>query len=119
MGWILLLAALAQPGWAVAHALGHSHLEQHHSAHVLAALETHAGHPACNEKTPHDHGHLDDALIVASRGTNALQFEALPAASPSTVAAAEPPGRIVRERALPLAGPELTGPSHPRAPPLS
>ena len=29
------------------------------------------------------------------------------------------PGRIVRERALPLAGPELTGPSHPRAPPLS
>ena len=119
MACILLLAALAQPGWAVAHALVHEHLEHYHSARLADAHEAQAPHLAHDEKAPHDHGHLDEALLLAGRGTGATHFAAFPSAFASPVAAAQRPGSVVGERAPPRSSSEFTDPSNPRAPPIA
>ena len=117
MAWFLLLAALAQPGWALAHALVHEHLEHHHSAQLAAAHEARVPHVQRDERAPHDHGHLDEALLRTGRSLHAAQFAMLPAALPTPVAAAVRPDWIVAAGAPPRASPEFTDPSHPRAPP--
>ena len=117
MVWILLLAALAQPGWAMAHQFVHAHLEHHHSARFAPAHDAQAPQLVHDEKAPHDHGHLGEALLRAGRSTDATHFAALPSALPSPVAAAERPGSPVREGAPPRATPGLADSSQPRAPP--
>jgi hypothetical protein len=116
MTWILLVSALALPGWAAAHARIHEHLAHHHQEHAAASHEAGAPYLASDER-PHDHGHLDEALLRASRSTYTIQFAALPSASPSPAAAAERQSWAVEAGAPPRASPELTNPSRPRAPP--
>ena len=116
IAWTLLLAALALPGWAVAHEQIHEHLARYHQERAAVSHEAEAPYLAADERT-HDHGHLDEAPLLARRSTVAIQFATLPSASPSPVAAAERPGSIAREGAPPRASPELTNSSHPRAPP--
>jgi len=116
MAWILLVAALALPGWAAAHARAHKQLAHHHQEHAAASHEAAAPYLASDER-PHDHGHLDEALLRARRSTDTIQFAALPSASPSLVAAAKRQSSIAREGAPQRASPELTNSAHPRAPP--
>ena len=116
MAWILLVAALALPGWAAEHARVHEHLAHHHQEHAAVSHEAEAPYFASDER-PHDHGHLDETLLLARRSTGTIQFAALPSASPSPIAAAERPGSVAREGTPPRASPELTNSSRPRAPP--
>lgn len=118
VAWILLLAALLQPGWAVAHALVHEHLASHHRERP-AIPHGEAAPSFAAEERPHDHGHLDDALFLASRGIDAAQLTALPSASPSPRAVATQECPVPREAAPSRASPEASGPSDPRAPPIA
>lgn len=128
--WILLAAALALPGWVVAHALIHEHLAHHHGegTHPHGDVShRHAGDPAASHETAglaffsgeraHEHGHLDAVLIPASRGQLAAPPLLLPAASPEPEVAPTSTLRVARERAPPRASPGSADPSHPRAPP--
>ena len=116
MAWILLVAALALPGWAAAHARAHEHLSHRHQEHAAVSHEAEAPDLASDER-PHDHGHLDEALLLARRSTFTIQFAPLPSASSSPAAAAERQGWAVGEGAPARASHELTNPPHPRAPP--
>lgn len=128
--WILLVAALALPGWAVTHALIHQHLANHHGEgrhHHGDESHHHASGPATPKGTEalalvaderaHEHDHLEAVLIPASRGQLAVPPMVLPAASPEPVVAPTFTIRSARERALPRASSKSADPSHPRAPP--
>lgn len=135
--WILLVAALALPGWSVAHALIHQHLAHHHGEgahhhgdgahHHGDGPDHHAAEPATTQGTEalallaeeraHEHGHLDALLIPASRSELAAPTMALSVASREPVVAPTATIPVAREGAPPRARPELADPSHPRAPP--
>ena len=114
--WILLLAALSQPGWALAHALLHEHLAHHHAEPAATSYEAAASVLGSDER-PHDHGHLDGALLLFSRSSNPASFAALPSPSPSPGATTTRSAWVVPVGAPPRASPELADPSRPRAPP--
>lgn len=132
MAWVLLVAALALPGWAVTHALVHQHLAHHHGEgehHHGNESHHHAAGPATSHGTEglaavaaeraHEHGHLDAVLIPASRSQLAPPPAVLPADSPEPVAAPTFTMRVARERAPPRPSHESADPSHPRAPPAA
>jgi hypothetical protein len=111
---ILLLTALFQPGWAVAHVLLHHHEGHLHHAPAPAA-ET--PHQALADHAPGDHGHLDDALIISARAPDPAGSPALLSFAPEPAAPAVHLLRAATEGQPPWADPERATPSHPRAPP--
>ena len=116
MGWILLLAALAQPGWVAAHAFADHDSRQHH--HGIPSPQSEAETPdLAADRTAHGHGHLDDAMLVAARTQQPSELVALPSFSPEPVALDGPLCAAGAEGARARAGPELAAPYHPRAPP--
>lgn len=79
MAWILLLAGLAQPSWALAHALVHAHEARHHEGADAPATPVGASHHAA--KSSHDdHAHLDHGALLKSRGADGGSAAPLPAA---------------------------------------
>lgn len=128
--WVLLVAALALPGQAVAHALIHRHLAQHHGegahqhggashlrAGAPAAIHPAEGFTSFIDERAHDHGHLDGVLLRASRSQVAPPPVALLAASPESVAGPMLTVRVAQGRAPARASPDAADPSRPRAPP--
>ena len=113
MGWILLLAALAQPGWVAAHEFIDHDSQQHHHG-IPCEAET---PDLAADRTAHEHGHLDDAMLVAARTPQPSELVALPSSSPEPVALDGPLCAAAAEGARARPGPELADPSQPRAPP--
>jgi len=124
----LLLAALASPAWAVAHAAVHEHLERHHEE------VTQAHHPASVPEVPksgaqqvvsldghgsHEHEHLGPVLLRPTRNTDYPSLAALPPATSSLHVVAAEQCRSHREAAPSRASPDSSGPSDPRAPPIA
>jgi hypothetical protein len=126
----LLLAALAQPAWAVAHTVVHQRLAQHHGA------ATHSHHPVGVHDLPEsrtqpvasargsheherEHEHLVAVFLRPARGTDLPSPLALPAATPSPYVVATRQRQTHREAAPSRASPEASGPSDPRAPPIA
>jgi hypothetical protein len=124
----LLLAALAQPAWAVAHTVVHQHLAQHHGE------VTHSHHPASVPDVPetgtqqtasaqgshdHEHQHLIAVFLRPTRSTDSPSLAALPSATPSPYVVATQRWQTNREAAPSRASPEAAGPSDPRAPPIA
>lgn len=115
MGWILLVVALAQPGWMVTHALVDHDSQQHHGIpSPLLDAET----PNVEaDRTAHEHGHLDDALVVTARTQQLSSPWAVDSSSSERVVLDGSLRIPAIERTLIRAGPESATPSHPRAPP--
>ena len=128
MAFVLLLAALAQPTWAVAHAVVHEHLEAHHAEAV------HSHHPGSVLHVPesgtqqvasargsheHAHEHRVAVYLRPTRSIDAPPLAALPARTHSPCVIATRQCEIDREVAPSRASPEAAGPSDPRAPPIA
>ncbi len=116
MGWILLLAALAHPGYVAAHAFADHDSQHHHHGIPSPPSETETPDLAA-DRTAHGHGHLDDAMLVAARTPQPSELVALPSSSPEPVSLDGPLCVVGAEGARSRAGPKLAPPSHPRAPP--
>ncbi len=127
MAFVLLLAALAHPTWAVAHAVVHEHLAQHHGEappHTPAsAPEPHeAGtQPLASPDRSHDHehDHLLAVFVRPTRSADSPSHAALPSATPLPRVIATRQWSVPREAAPSRASPEASGPSDPRAPPIT
>jgi len=125
----LLLAALASPAWAVAHAAVHEHLERHHeeathshhAASVPEVLES-GTQPVVSLQGQGSHEHAHDHLVAGflrpTRNTDYPSLAALPPAAPALHVVAAEQCRP-REAAPSRASPESSGPSDPRAPPIA
>jgi hypothetical protein len=128
MAFALLLAALAQPAWAVAHATVHEHLaahheeatHSHHPASVLDVRESEA-QPRASARGSHEHGHehLVAVYLRPTGSTDPPSLAALPSTTSSPCAVATRQREINREAAPSRASPEASGPSNPRAPPIA
>ena len=116
MGWILLLATLAQPGWVVAHAFADHVSQQHHHGIPLPPSEAETADLAA-DRAAREHGHLDDAMLVATGTPQPFALAALPSPSPAPVSLDGPLCAVAAEGARSRAGPEPVHPAHPRAPP--
>ena len=115
MGWILLLAALAQPGWVAAHAFIDHDSQQHHHGIPSPPSEAETQDFAA-DRTAHEHEHLDDAVVTA-RIPQPSELVALPSSSPEPVSLDGPVRAAAAKGERARAGPELAAPSQPRAPP--
>jgi hypothetical protein len=125
MAAALLLAALGQIAWALAHAAIHEHLAQHHRAatpHLLVSapdLHESGTRPLASPQRPYDHEHPAAVFLRPTRCTDAASPATLPSATPSHFAVAARQWSIYRESVLSRASPEASGPSDPRAPPIA
>lgn len=123
----LLLAALGQPAWALAHAAVHEHLAQHHgeaTPHPPArAPDPHQGgtQPLASPARSHDHEHehLVAVFLRPTRSTDSPSLAALPSPTSSPYVVATRQWPIHRGAAPSRASPEASGPSDPRAPPIA
>jgi hypothetical protein len=128
MAFALLLAALAQPAWAVSHAVVHEHLAAHHDE------AAHSHHPTSpvdvreSETQPpasargaheHEHEHLVAVFLRPARSIDFPSLAALPSMTPSDCAVATRQCEINREAAPSRASPEASRSSDPRAPPIA
>lgn len=126
IAFILLLAALAQPAWAVAHADIHEHLAQHHGEAThhppVIAHDAHGSGTkdlAATERAHHhDHEHLVAVFLRPTRNADTSSMVALPSAAPRPHAVVTGQRLIDRDPSTSRASPEQSGPSEPRAPPI-
>ena len=124
---VLLLAALAQPAWATAHAAVHAHLARDHgsTSHSEAPASNPDEHPsetrqtAARESHDHDHDHLVGLFVRATRSTDLASPAALLSATPCPEVVPPRRWQLQLEAAASLARTEATGPSGPRAPPVA
>jgi hypothetical protein len=115
MFWILLLSALAHPAWSVADAIVHGHQAEHHAEADAGRLAT--APQLAPDHGHHDHGHLDGALGVPSRGGELNGGAALPCSAIAGSDTASRFGGPHPERAPACRGAVLSGTPGPRAPP--
>jgi hypothetical protein len=126
---ILLLAALALPAWATAHAAVHAHLAEHHggATHSETPASAPDEHPsetrqiAARESHDHDHEHehLVGLFVRPTGSTDLGSPAALPLTTPCAEAAPRLRWQLHLEAAAPLARREAVGSSGPRAPPAA
>ena len=122
---VLLLAALAQPAWATAHAAVHAHLARDHgsTSHSEAPASNPDEHPSETRQTAaresHDHDHLVGLFVRATRSTDLASPAALLSATPCPEVVPPRRWQLQLEAAASLARTEATGPSGPRAPPVA
>jgi hypothetical protein len=118
IAFALLLAALAQPAWAVAHAGVHEHMAQHHGDavphHPASSHDAHESGP----HPSHEHTHVGAMLVRPTRDTDSPSPVALPAATPRPSVVATQPRRIDREAVPSRASVAESAPLGPRAPPI-
>lgn len=126
---LLLLAALAQPAWAAAHAAVHEHLALHHggATHSQLPASTPDVDPSGTSQVAsvrgshdHDHAHLAAVFVRSTRGTGLPSPVALPATvpCPSSVVVHQR-WHLYPEAAASRASPDAAGSSDPRAPPIA
>ena len=128
MALVLLLAILAQPAWAIAHAAIHDHLVHH--PHHHGETDGHHHHGTDRSEDPrdssgprvagdehgHDHDHLEAMFVRPAQSADGLSFAAIPATESRWVVLPLH-RRVVREGQPSRASPDRPDTSHPRAPP--
>lgn len=119
MAWILLLAGVALPGSAVAHALVHAHAASHHESEVSVSSHAGASQPVAERSYDHhrhDHAHVDDSALLKSRATEGGRLALLPARGPALPEVASRRGAAGAREPPALVAP-LCHTLQPRAPP--
>jgi hypothetical protein len=129
MASALLLGALGQPAWALAHVAVHAHLAQHHGEATphppASAPDPHESEtrPLASPERSHDHDHEHEHLVAVflrpTRTTDSPSLAALPSPTPCPHVVATRRWQIFREAPPSRASPEASGPSDPRAPPIA
>ena len=122
---LLLLAALAQPGWAIVHAAVHAHLALDHGhARHHEGESAPDGHPSENVQVAalgsheHEHEHLAGLFVRPTHNAKLASPAALPSATPCAEVLPQRRWQLQRDAPASLARTDAAGPSGPRAPPI-